>query len=90
MREIREAKDSGIKMWSMINKLRGIEKTEKEIPLYSKDSKCIDEDQLPKEMIKCWEGIYRKGETNMISEWEGEKRGRYKEGKKGKQQDQIG
>ena len=25
--EIREAKDSGIKMWTMINKLRGIEKT---------------------------------------------------------------
>ena len=28
-REIREAKDSGIKMWNMINKLRGIEKTER-------------------------------------------------------------
>ena len=49
--EIREAKDSGIKIWTMINKLRGIEKTEKEIPLYSEDGKCIDEDQLPKEMI---------------------------------------
>ena len=35
-REIREAKDSGIKMWNMINKLRGIEKTEKEIPLIVK------------------------------------------------------
>ena len=29
-REIREAKDSGIKMWTMINKLRGIEKNRKE------------------------------------------------------------
>ena len=28
-REIRKAKDSGIKMWNMINKLRGIEKTER-------------------------------------------------------------
>ena len=78
-REIREAKDSGIKMWNMINKLRGIEKTEKEIPLYNEDGKCIDEDQLPKEMIKYWEGIYKKGENNMMSEWEGEKRGRYEE-----------
>ena len=60
-REIGEAKDSGIKMWTMINKQRGIEKTEKEIPLYREDGKCIDEDQLPKEMMKYWEGIYRKG-----------------------------
>ena len=43
-RGIREAKDSGIKMWTMINKLRGIEKTEKEIPLYNEDSEYIDED----------------------------------------------
>ena len=41
----------------MINKLRGIEKTENEIPLYSEDGKCIDEAQLPKEMMKYWEGI---------------------------------
>ena len=37
----------------MKNKLRGIEKTEKEIPLYSEDG---HEDQLPKEMMKYWEG----------------------------------
>ena len=35
-REIREAKNSGIKMWNMINKLRGIEKIEKEIPFIMK------------------------------------------------------
>ena len=84
MQEIREAKDSGIKTWSMMNKLRGIEKTEKEILFYSENDKCIDEDQLPKEIMKYWEGIFRKGENN-ISEWEGEKRGRHEEGKKGKQ-----
>ena len=44
-REFSEAKASWIKMWTMINKLRSIEKTEKEIPLYSEDGKCIDEDQ---------------------------------------------
>ena len=77
--EIREAKDSGIKIWTMINKLRGIEKTQKEIPLYSEDGKCIDEDQLPRKMMKYWEGIYRKGENNMMSELEGEKRGRYEQ-----------
>ena len=37
----------------------------------------IDEDQLPREMMKYWEGIYRKGENNTMSEWEGQKRGRY-------------
>ena len=63
----------------MINKLRGIEKTEKKIPLCSEDGKCIDEDQLPKEIMKYWEGIYRKGESNMMSEWEGEKISRYEE-----------
>ena len=29
--------------------------------------------------MKYWEGIYRKGENNMMSEWEGEKRGRYEQ-----------
>ena len=63
----------------MINKLRGIEKTEKEIPLYSEDGKYIDEDLRPKEMMKYWEGIYKKGENNMMSECEGEKISRYEE-----------
>ena len=44
MQEIREAKDSRIKMCTMINKLRDIEKSEKEIPLYSEDGKCINEE----------------------------------------------
>ena len=30
-------------------------------------------------MMKYWEGIYRKGENNMMSEREGEKRSRYEE-----------
>ena len=57
-------------MWTVINKLRSIEKTEKEIPHYTEDGKCIDEDQLPKEMMRYWEGIYIKGENNIMSEWE--------------------
>ena len=35
-REFSEAKASWIKMWTMLNKLRSIEKTEKEIPLFVK------------------------------------------------------
>ena len=31
-REIREAKDSGVKMWIMINKLKGMEREERETP----------------------------------------------------------
>ena len=46
-REIREAKDSGQKMWNIINKLKGSEKTEMEIPLYSQEGECIKESQLP-------------------------------------------
>ena len=33
-REIKEAKDSGVKMWTMINKRKGMEREEKETPLY--------------------------------------------------------
>ena len=43
--EIREAKDSGQLMWTIINKLKGSEKTEMEIPLYSEEGECIEENQ---------------------------------------------
>ena len=45
--EIREAKDSGQKMWNIVNKLKGSEKTETEIPLYSEEGECIEESQPP-------------------------------------------
>ena len=57
--EIREAKESGQKMWTIMNKLKGSEKTEMEIPLYGEEGECIEENQLPGELMKYWENIYR-------------------------------
>ena len=77
--EIREAKDSGQKMWNIINKLKNSEKTEMEIPLYSEEGECIEESQLPGEMMKYWENIYRGKENKMRNEWDGLRKDEYKE-----------
>ena len=66
-REIREAKDSGVKMRIMINKLKGMEREERETPLYDGegvDRVVIEETRTAEEMLKYWDKIYRKREDN--------------------------
>ena len=47
-KKIREAQDSGIQMWTMINKLNWIES---EISLYDEDGVVIEETRTSEEML---------------------------------------
>ena len=68
-REIREAKDSGVKMWTMINKPKGMER---ETPFYDGECVVIEETKTAEEMLKCWDKIYRKRENKIKCEWDGD------------------
>ena len=72
-REIREAKDSGVKMWIMINKLRVMEREERETPLYDGKGVVIEETKTAEEMLQYWDNIYRKRENKMKCEWDRDK-----------------
>ena len=68
--EIREAKDSGVKMWTMINKLKSTEREERETPLYYEEGVVIEETKTAGEMLKYWDNIYRKRENKTKCEWD--------------------
>ena len=67
--------DSGVKMWTMINKLKGMER---ETCLYDGEGVVIEETKTVEEMLKYWDKIYRKRENKMKCEWDGDESEEYK------------
>ena len=51
-------------MWKMIGKLKGIEKKERDTPLYDDDGAVVEE-----VMMNVWTSIYRNDKNEMTSEW---------------------
>ena len=51
MQEIKEVKDSGMKMWTMINKLKGVERKKNEVPLYDEEYEIIEKNKISEEML---------------------------------------
>ena len=69
-KEIKEAKDSGQKMWCMINKLSwNNPKEEKEVAVYDEVGNKINWDTLPEKMAEYWNTIYRKHPNEIHVEW---------------------
>ena len=78
--EIRKAKNSGVKMWTIFNKLKGAEREEMDTPLYDEEGVVIEETKTAEEMLKYWENIYRKRENKMRCEWDRDKSEEYMRG----------
>ena len=77
--EIKEAKDCGMKMWIMINKLKWVERKENEVPLYDEVYEIIEKNKISEEMLGYWETIYRKTDNKMKTEWDQNKREEYRD-----------
>ena len=75
--EIKEAKDSGMKMWTMINKLKGVERKENEVPLYDEEYERIEKNKISEVMLGYWETIYRKNDK--MKEWDQNKGKEYRD-----------
>ena len=56
--EIKDAKDSGLKMWKIIDRLKSIKTEEKDSPLHDCDGAVMEEVRRQDEMIKWWMSIY--------------------------------
>ena len=57
-------------MWTMINKLKGVERKENEVPLYDEMYEIIEKNKISEEMLGYWETIYRKTDNKMKTEWD--------------------
>ena len=52
----------------MINKLKGVERKENEVPLYDEVYEIIEKNKISEEMLGYWEIIYRKTDNKMKTE----------------------
>ena len=46
-------------MWTIIHKLKGMEREDRETPLYDGEGVVIEETKTAEEMLKYWDKIYR-------------------------------
>ena len=68
--EIKQAKDSGKKMWLMINKLKGNEEIENsENEVYNTDDVPLKQEEVVDSMILYWREIYQKRNNDMKRVW---------------------
>ena len=68
--EIREGKDSGKKMFKMIEKLCGsTNKRKADQIVYDENKVKIGEEDASEKLVKYWRGIYRKNPNEMAQSW---------------------
>ena len=73
-KEIIQAKDSGRRMWKIIEKLKGSNKREQEKAIYDQNRKLLQEREAEQAMIRYWKTVYQKVENQMKHKWmEGER-----------------
>ena len=71
------SKDSGMKMWRIIDKLKDTEKEEKEHPFYDDNGLEVEEARMHGEMMNYWSSIYKTEDNDMMKEWDGRDREEY-------------
>ena len=76
-REIKDAKDSGMKIWRMIDKLKGTKREGKEQPLYDDSGLEVEKARVHGEMMNYWSSICKKENNEMMREWGGRDREEY-------------
>ena len=73
-KEILQARDSGRRMWKMVEKLKGSnKKREQEKAIYDQNGKLLQEREEEQAMMRYWRTVYQKVENQMKQKWmEGE------------------
>ena len=65
--EIKNAKDSGRKMWKYINKLKGVDLKQKVVDIYNADGTIMEKCEMSEKVMGGWKGIYQmQGDNNEL------------------------
>ena len=79
-KEVREAKDSGKKMFEIIHKLRGKTESANQLTtLYDKKGIKLDKNKLPQEVYKFWSSVYQQHDNELYLEWNEDCKRQYKD-----------